>query len=74
LRLAKLFLVGLICFGQANYDPSIVLARARDQVLVLSDRLPRYTGVQTVNRSYFSGNKRVSCDQIAGDKNSGAEN
>jgi hypothetical protein len=71
LRLAKLLLINLICFGQPNYDPSVVLARARDQVLALSDRLPRYTCIQTVNRSYFSGNKKASCDRIAGDKKLG---
>ena len=61
--------------GQSTYDPSTVLARTRDKVVGLEERLPRYTCRQTVNRTYFRSTIKprsgTSCDQFAGDNKLG---
>ena len=59
-------------FAQPAYDPSIVLARVRDAMLQLTDRLPKYTCTQTVNRTYLQAIEKpapgATCDQFAGDR------
>jgi len=73
--LSSLIVSGVLAAGQSTYDPALVLARTRDKVLELTDRLPKYTCVQTVNRTYFRPTKKPepgnSCDQFAGDNKSG---
>ena len=44
--MANFFLLVALCAiasGQSAYDPSVVLARTRDKVLKLADRLPKCT-------------------------------
>ena len=68
---AWLSLTGLLA-QSTTHNPSIVLARTRDSVLTLTDRLPKYTCMQTVNRTYLQTVEKpaagASCDQFAGDK------
>ncbi len=69
MRTGLLFLVTLAAQAQAATDPTDVLARARDIVLSRIDRLPNYTCVQTINRSYFKpGVEPGSCDKMIGER------
>lgn len=65
---AGLITVGVLC--AQGVDPSLVLARTRDRVLDLAERLPRYTCIQTVDRIYFGDSShaktRATCDQYFG--------
>src|SRR5580698_10213858 len=64
-----------LAWSQADRDPSLVLARTRDRVLELADRLPKYTCLQTVNRTYLRPlvmpRAGTSCDQFAGESKRG---
>jgi len=58
--------------AQAERDPEEVLAKARDQVTERTERLPNYTCVQTVDRTYL---KRAtpefpvpSCDRMSAER------
>jgi hypothetical protein len=55
--------------AQPPPDPEAVLAKARDKILVRTERLPNYTCLQTVNRKYFKPQKPVfptlSCDDMS---------
>jgi hypothetical protein len=62
-------------YGQAARDPDDVLAQVRAKLRSMALRLPRYTCVQTVERSYFKHAEHngppPSCDQISGDRKMG---
>ena len=61
--------------GQAARDPDDVLAQVRAKLHSMTERLPRYTCVQTVERRYLRHAERKgpppSCDQISGDRKTG---
>ena len=76
--MANFFLLVALCAiasGQSAYDPSVVLARTRDKVLELADRLPKCTCMQTVNRAYFrplvKPRPGTPCDQFEGESRRG---
>lgn len=57
-----------VLLAQAPPDPTQVLASARDKIMESRPRLPNYTCVQTVDRSYFrravQPNPLPSCSQM----------
>ena len=53
-RAALLFATGSGLRGQTAANPSDVLARARLQIVDTMRRLPKYTCVETLDRSYFT--------------------
>jgi len=61
--------------GQSTGDPDEALREVRAKLHRLTQRLPRYTCVQTVERRYFRlKNDKAhasSCDQVMGDRASG---
>lgn len=65
-------LSGVLC-AQAPPDPTEVLTQARDRIVQSQPRLPNYTCVQTVDRSYFRKDKQPhplsSCGQMRSEKN-----
>src|ERR1017187_5102658 len=73
-RPAMAALIAATCLrlhGQAARDPDDVLAQVRAKLHSMTERLPRYTCVQTVERRYLRHAERKgpppSCDQISGD-------
>lgn len=69
MRTSLLLLTVLAAQAQTTPDPTEVFAHARDIVLDRIDRLPNYTCVQTVNRSYFKqGSEPASCDKMIGER------
>lgn len=73
--LAWLLWWSLNAFSQHSFNAPLALTGSRDRILDLAQRLPRYTCVQTVNRTYLGGLNqpapKTSCDQFAGDKQRG---
>lgn len=69
-----LFLVAGVLSAQATPDPTQVLAQARDKIVESRPRLPNYTCVQTVDRSYFrravQPNPFPSCSQMQAERDS----
>ena len=63
-----LFVVAGVLSAQAPPDPTEVLAQARDKIVESRPRLPNYTCVQTVDRSYFQRavqpNPPPTCSQM----------
>jgi hypothetical protein len=61
-----------IC-AQTSHDPEEVLVQARDKILERTERLPNYTCVQTVNRTYLKVDKPQfpvpSCDDLNAKRN-----
>jgi hypothetical protein len=58
----------------AEHNPTEVLARVRDRVIESVDRLPNYTCVETVSRTYFqptAPRPARSCDEHEGSKRRG---
>src|SRR5438067_10664957 len=72
---AACFLSTLVLWAQPSPDNGEILAKARERLSSTLHGLPRYTCVETIDRSYL---KRIapvrqgSCDQIAADKHTGA--
>jgi hypothetical protein len=70
---ATLLCVSLAISAQAPPDPEQVLAKARDNILDRTDRLPNYTCVQTVDRQYLHLKQPVfpvrSCDEMSAKRN-----
>ncbi|MBZ5622508.1 MAG: hypothetical protein LAQ69_27805 [Acidobacteriia bacterium] len=62
-------------YGQAARDPDDVLSQVRAKLRSMTERLPKYTCVQTVERRYFKHGDHKgagpSCDQIIGDRKAG---
>jgi hypothetical protein len=62
--------------AQEQPDPTQVLAQARDKIVESRPRLPNYTCVQTVDRSYFrravQPNPLPSCSQMHADEDAHA--
>jgi hypothetical protein len=46
----------MLC-GQSQFDPTEVLAAARDKLLERSKRMPNYTCVETIERTYLKPTK-----------------
>ena len=69
---ALLFSCALAANAQTQPDPRQVLEKARERVAQRKDRLPNYTCVQTVDRTYLSRAKPElpvpSCDLMSGEK------
>jgi hypothetical protein len=53
MRGALLFLSLAGAASAAGHNPTEVLSRVRDRVIKSVDRLPNYTCVETINRTYF---------------------
>src|SRR5262249_40133653 len=56
--------LGVAGFWQQAPDPNAALQQTRDRLLADLDRMPRYTCVQTITRSYYdarSGIRTPSC-------------
>jgi hypothetical protein len=70
---ATLLCMALTIGAQAPPDPEQVLAKARDNILDRTDRLPNYTCVQTVDRQYLHLKQPVfpvlSCDDMSAKRN-----
>ncbi len=66
---ASAFVVG----GQTSHDPDAVLEQVRTKVRTMTQRIPHYTCVQTIERRYYThaAAKAPSCDQIAADRKTG---
>ncbi len=61
-------------YGQAAVKPDDVLEQVRAKLRATTNRLPRYTCVQTIERRYYKhGDSKTppSCDQISGDRRTG---
>ena len=74
MRGALLFLSLAGVAGAAGHNPTEVLSRVRDRVIKSVDRLPNYTCVETINRTYFQPSlprPPKSCDEHEGDKRQG---
>jgi hypothetical protein len=69
-RLAfSVLLLAALSPGQAVLDPADTLARARAEIAATLRRLPQYTCVQTIWRTYLTHETAPSsCDQAAADK------
>jgi hypothetical protein len=68
-----LFSVAGLCHA-AGHNPTEVLSRLRDRVIESVDRLPNYTCVETVSRTYFqptSPRPGRTCDEHEGNKRRG---
>ena len=74
MRVGFLFVVAGVLSAQAPPDPTVVLAQARDKIVESRPRLPNYTCVQTVDRSYFrravQPNPFPSCSQMQAEDDS----
>lgn len=57
--------------GQTAPDPSDILNRARFQIVAAMHRLPKYTCVQTIDRSYFTRPTPIACHQTGAEQKSG---
>ena len=60
-------------YAQTSHDPEEVLVQARDKILERTERLPNYTCVQTVDRTYLKVDKPQfpvpSCDDLNAKRN-----
>jgi hypothetical protein len=59
--------LSLACVGQQQPDPIATLRHAKEQLLADLERLPRYTCVQTITRTYFdarAGAHGSSCSSL----------
>ncbi len=68
MRAALLFLTALALSAQTAGDPAEVLRQARPKLATVIKRLPRYTCVQTVERTYFRlgpGRQSPTCAESA---------
>ena len=74
MRGVLLFFSGVSLCNAAGHNPTEVLALLRDRVIQSVDRLPNYTCVETVSRTYFLPNAArmpQSCDEHEGRKRQG---
>jgi hypothetical protein len=72
MRTSAVFLVSLALFAQKPHDPIEVVHNALPKLVEAIQRLPNYTCVQTVNRTYYRQNKaRATCDETLDYKRSG---
>jgi hypothetical protein len=51
--------LGLACSGQQAPDPTTTLSQTRERLLADLDRMPRYTCVQTITRTYYDARSGV---------------
>jgi len=70
---ATLLCLALATSAQTPPNPEQVLAKARDNILDRTERLPNYTCVQTVDRKYFKlknpQSPVLSCDDMSAKRN-----
>src|ERR1017187_3126603 len=74
MRGVLLFFSGVSLCNAAGHNPTEVLALLRDRVIQSVDRLPNYTCVETVSRTFFLPNSArmpQSCDEHEGRKRQG---
>src|SRR5579872_5714422 len=72
MRLGWLFVFALAAHSQNSRDPGVVLAHAREHILERMERLPNYTCVETVDRSYLqpvTAGATASCEELVLVKN-----
>lgn len=67
--------IGLIAIAALAQDPSAMLEKARDKMLSEIPTRPRYTCVETIDRSYFSRRSLFasspSCERLSADRKAG---
>ena len=67
--------IGLIAIAAFAQDPFETLQRARDKMLAEIPTRPRYTCVETIDRSYFSRRSLLasppSCERLSADRKAG---
>ncbi len=70
--------IGLIAIAALAQDPSAMLEKARDKMLSEIPTRPRYTCVETIDRSYFSRRSLLasppSCERLSADRTAGRAN
>src|ERR1700735_3774070 len=73
MRTALLLLTASACFAQPAPNPDDVLSRARIRLADAAAAVPKYTCIQTVDRSYFHETREVpqSCDNIIANRRAG---
>src|SRR5438128_6163193 len=50
--------LGVAGFGQQAIDPIVAVQHTRERLLADLDRMPRYTCVQTITRTYYDARSR----------------
>ena len=67
--------IGLIAIAALAQDPFETLQKARDKMLAEIPTRPRYTCVETIDRSYFSRRSLLasypSCERLSGERKAG---
>jgi hypothetical protein len=66
-----LFLLAAVLYGQSAPDPTVVLDQVRAKIRATMKRIPKYTCLQTVDRSYYPAEKlkygETACAQLSAD-------
>jgi len=67
--------IGLVAIAALAQDPFETLEKARDKMLAEIPTRPRYTCVETIDRSYFSRHSLLasypSCERLSADRKAG---
>jgi hypothetical protein len=65
-------LAGAIALAaQTTEDPSDILSRARYEIVAAMRRLPKYTCVETIDRSYYVRSTPLVCDRESAERKTG---